>query len=82
MWTDDDRRWALAWQYDREVRLPCGCYPDDVTGPENDGAFVAVRRVCHRHRAIGEAQDAFLASKTDADSTHGVFWQTRKVTDV
>lgn len=79
-WPDGDRRWALAWRYDQDSRLGCGCHPDETTGVENDDAFTAVPRVCHRHRAIG---DAAKARSQDVDENgdprnnpHGVLWMT------
>ena len=79
LFTDDDRRWALAWQFDTDSRLPCGCYPDETTGIDNDDMFVAVPTVCHRHRAIGEAAEARQRNATRVDSSHGLMWRTQKV---
>lgn len=76
LWLEDDRRWALAEQYDQAVRLPCGCYEDDVSGPENEDRFTATPRVCHRHRAAGEASEH--RSKSETDSMHGVWFQIEK----
>ena len=78
LWTDDDRRWAKAYVYDRQVRMPCGHYEDEASGPDNSDAFVAVPRVCHRCRAVGEAADVRHKTATAADSQHGVLWQVRR----
>lgn len=77
--TDDDRRWALAWRHDQDVRLPCGCHPDDVSGPDKQDSFDAVPHVCHRHYAVDLAAEK--RSKSEADSMHGVWFQTHRVDD-
>lgn len=76
MWLDTDRRWKLAEQHDSEERLPCGCHPDDVSGPHNEGAFDAEPRVCHRHKAVGQASEK--RAKSETDSMHGVWFQVSK----
>ena len=78
-WTDDDRLWAKAWQYNEQRQLPCGCDPEDVVGIEHDDAYVAEPVVCHRHRAIGEAAEARQRTSTEADVRHGLLWRTRRV---
>lgn len=78
-WLDDDRRWVLAWQFNEQSKLPCGCYPEDTTGPENDDRFVASPQVCHRHKAIGDAAEHRAKSAGPADAQHGVLWLTEKV---
>lgn len=79
LFTDDDRRWALAWQFDEDSRLACGCYPDETTGIDNDDAFIATPVVCHRHRAIGDAAEHRAKNANKADSKHGLLWRTRRV---
>ena len=76
LWLEKDRQWALAWQYDQDVRMPCGCHPDDAGGIENADRFTATPRVCHRHRAVGEATEQ--RSKSETDTLHGVWFQIEK----
>lgn len=73
-WFEDDRRWALAWQYDKDVRLPCGCHPEEASGVENVDTWSAIPRVCHRHAAIAEASER--RQKSEQDTMHGVYFQT------
>lgn len=77
-WPEQDRKWALAWQHDRDVRLGCGCHPDETTGIDNDDQFTAVPVVCHRHRAIGEAAEWRAKNASKADSQHGVLWKATR----
>lgn len=80
LWLDDDRRWALAAQQDADERLPCGCHPSDTSGAHNEDAFDAIPRVCHRHRAVGEASER--RSKSETDSMHGVWFQVERREEV
>jgi hypothetical protein len=72
--------WALAWQYDQDSRLGCGCYPDETTGPENADAYRAEPLICARHRAIGEAAEGRARKAREAPeagtAVHGVLWRT------
>jgi hypothetical protein len=78
VWTDDDRLWALAWEYDAQSKLACGCYPDETTGIDNDDAFRAIPLTCHRHKAITDAQAQRQKNANKADSPYVPLWRTVK----
>ena len=75
-WLEDDRLWALAWQFDQDSRLACGCYPDETVGDEHHDRFNVKRVVCERHRSIGEAADVWFenAREDPAMNKHGILW--------
>lgn len=77
-WLDSDRQWAKAWLFDERSKMACGCYPDETSGIDNDDRFTAHAKVCHRHRAIGEAAEARAKNATAADSQHGLLWMTTR----
>jgi hypothetical protein len=68
----------LAWQFDAQSKLACGCYPDETTGIDNDDRFTAIPVTCHRHKAITEAQTYRRKNATEADSPYAPLWRTVK----
>lgn len=69
----------MAWRHDQDSRLACGCYPDETTGTENAGRFIAEPVRCHRHQAIGDAAEQRAKSDSAADSKHGLLWLTERI---
>jgi hypothetical protein len=68
----------LAWQFDAQSKLACGCYADETTGIDNDDRFTAIPVTCHRHKAITEAQTYRRKNATEADSPYAPLWRTVK----